>query len=64
MFPFTEKYTEPEYDIQNINLLYKIHQQCQTTLDLLGHFRNTFQKSIQFLFCFIHKLHKAYFIFL
>ena len=31
MFPYTEKYTESESDIQNNNLLYKTHQQCQTT---------------------------------
>ena len=30
MFPYTVKYTES--DIQNSNLLYKTHQQCQNTL--------------------------------
>ena len=31
MFPYTVKYTEAEYDIQNINLLYNTHQTCQNT---------------------------------
>ena len=33
MFPYRVKYTEAEYDIQNINLLYEIHQQCQHTFE-------------------------------
>ena len=33
MFPYRDKYTESEYDIQNNNLLYKIHQKCQNTFD-------------------------------
>ena len=33
MFPYTVKYTESEYDIQSINLLYKIHQQSQDTFE-------------------------------
>ena len=35
MFLYAEKYTEFEYDVHNINVVYKIHQQCQ----------NIFQKS-------------------
>ena len=31
MFLYTEKDTESGYDIQNINLYYKIHQQHQNT---------------------------------
>ena len=31
MIPYTVKYTESESDIQNINLLYKTHHQCQNT---------------------------------
>ena len=34
MFPYRVKYTESESDIQNNNLLYKIHQTCQNTFDL------------------------------
>ena len=33
MFPYTVKYTESEYDFQNNNLLYKIHQQYQNTFE-------------------------------
>ena len=43
MFPYTEKYAESEYDIQNNNLLYKVDQQCQNTfehLEEIEHFRN------------------------
>ena len=29
MFIYTEKYEESEYDIQNNNVLYKIHPKCQ-----------------------------------
>ena len=39
MFPYTAKYTESESDIQNNDLLYKIHQKWQNafeSLDLLG----------------------------
>ena len=34
MFPYRAKYTESEYDIQNNDLLYKIHQQHQNNLYL------------------------------
>ena len=44
MLPYTVKYDESEYDIQNNILLHKIHQQCQITFDFLfedvGTFRN------------------------
>ena len=35
MFPYRVKYTESEYDIQNNDLLYKIHQKHQNTFELL-----------------------------
>ena len=35
MFPCAEKYTESESDIQTNDLLFKTHQQCQNTFDLL-----------------------------
>ena len=38
MFPYTVKYTESASDIQNINLLHKIDQQCQNTFDFLNIF--------------------------
>ena len=34
MFPYTEKYTESESDIQNNDLLYKIDKQCQNTFEI------------------------------
>ena len=43
MFPYTVKYTDSEYDIQNNDLLCKIDQQCQNTFELLKHF-GTFRK--------------------
>ena len=33
MFPYTVKYTESGYDIQNNDLLYKIDQECQNTFE-------------------------------
>ena len=44
MFLYTERYTESEYDIQNINLLFNIHQQCQNTFDKTNVFQ-TFPKT-------------------
>ena len=48
MFPYRVKYTESEYYIQNNNLLYKIHQQCQNTFNILETMLKTFEKK-----CFI-----------
>ena len=45
MFPYTEKYTESEFYIQNNNLLYKLHQQCQTMLKQRVLFSKTFEHS-------------------
>ena len=36
MFPYTVKYTESEHDIQHNDLLYKTHQPCQNTFEVLG----------------------------
>ena len=33
MFPYTVKYNESEYDIQNNNLLYQIEQKHQHTFE-------------------------------
>ena len=33
MIIYTEKYTESEYDIQNDNLKYKIHQKCRNIFE-------------------------------
>ena len=35
MFPYRVKYTESEYDIHNNDLLYKLHQRCQNTFEML-----------------------------
>ena len=35
MFLYTVEYTESEYDIQNNNLLYKLHQKCKNAFELL-----------------------------
>ena len=43
MFPYTEKYTESESDIQNNDLLYKIDHKCQNTFELFEKFPK-FQK--------------------
>ena len=39
MFPHRVKYAESEYDTQNNDLFYKIHQQCQNTFEHLEQFR-------------------------
>ena len=61
MFPYRVKCTESESDIQNINLLYKIDQQCHNTFELLDHFEKL-QKN-QCLFYYLYKLHNSYFVF-
>ena len=35
MFPYTVQYNESESDIQNMNLFYKLGQQCQNTFEML-----------------------------
>ena len=50
MFPYREKYTESESDVQNNDLLYKITQTCQNTFEnseKIWEFREN-QKSIFF----------------
>ena len=50
MFPYTEKYTESESDIQNNDLLYKINKKCQNTFNFsenVGKHREN-QKSVFF----------------
>ena len=56
------KYTESEYDIQNNNLLYKIHQKCQNTFEMWDFFAK-FKKHL-FLFYYMYQFHKPYFVFL
>ena len=63
--PIYSQIHESDSDIQNINLLYRIHQQCQNTFRKTGFVRQieTFQK-LQFLLYNMYKLHSSYFIFL
>ena len=61
MFPYTDIYTESESDIQNINLLYKIHQTCQNTFEYLEHFKKI--KTFKIVFYYLYKLHSSYFVF-
>ena len=51
MFPYTEKYTESEYDIKNNNLLYKIDQQHQNTFENLGNFEKKKASNYYFVYC-------------
>ena len=69
MFLYTEKYTESEYDIQNNNLLYKVHKKHQNAFEqnpifLIFDFWNKNQKvtKTNILFCYIYKFHNAYFV--
>ena len=62
MFPYTVKYTESKYDIQNNDLLYKIDQQSQNTFELLETFVN-FQKRMEtskcyFVICINYEHHR------
>ena len=67
MFPYRVKYTESEYDIQNIDLLYKIDQQMPKYFRFVGNVWNVLKKSeikkIERLFCILCKLHNSYFVF-
>ena len=44
MFPYTEKYTESESDIQNNDLLYKTHQQHKNTFEMLETFEKVWKQ--------------------
>ena len=60
MFPYAEKHTESESDIQKNDLLYKIHQTCQNAFEFLEN-SGKFQK-IQLLFYYIFKFNNSYFV--
>ena len=62
MFIYTEKYTESEKHIQNINLLYKIHQRCQNTFEQIETSINI-KKHKKWLFRYLNKFHNSYFVF-
>ena len=62
MFPYRVKYTESEYDLQDNNLLYKIHQQCQNTFELLEFFRKRKKRKYKKRKCYLYKLHNLYFV--
>ena len=61
MFPYGLKYTESEYDIQNIDLLYKIDKECQNTFDLFDLEGFLEIKHFNILFCILYKFHNLYF---
>ena len=61
MFPYTVKYTDSEYDIQNNNLLYKIHRQCQNTFIFVWKIWRTNHRKCQFLICILYNFHNSYF---
>ena len=61
MFPYTVKYTESESDIQNINVLYKIHQQYQNTFDTFVQKGKILQKN-KLVLGILYKLHNSYFV--
>ena len=65
MFPYTVKYNESESDIQNNNLLYKMHQQHQNTFEQPDFFENfeIIQTESFFHFCILYKFHSSHFIF-
>ena len=60
MFPYTEKYTES--DIQNINSLYIIDQQMPKYFRFVGTFPKHIYQISNCLFCYLYKLHNAYFV--
>ena len=63
MFPYTIKYTESEYDIQNNDLLYKINQQYQHAFDFCRKDWKNIEKSKKyFLFCYLYMFHNSKFV--
>ena len=61
MFPYTVKYTESESDIQNNNLLYKIHQNAKILSKCWKmNFENITKNQI--LFYYMYKFHNSYFV--
>ena len=51
MFPYTVKYTESEYDIQNNDLVHKIDHKCQNTFETLEKIKNI--KKLKVLLCIL-----------
>ena len=66
MFPYTRKYTESEYDIQKINLLYQLLPKCQNIFENICFLENVQQidnsKELTFLFYNMYNLHNSYFV--
>ena len=63
MFPYTIKHTESECDIQNNDLLYKIHQQHQSTFEPIEFFEERTRKYSNDFFIVIgilYKIHSLY----
>ena len=61
MFPYTEKHTESESDIQNNNLLYKTDKIFQNTFDNLENIGKYSKTCFKLLFHYFYKLHNSYF---
>ena len=59
MFPYTEKDTESEHDIQNNNLLNKIDQTCQHTFEIVESFEFSKQITNQYFISYLYKLHNS-----
>ena len=60
MFPYTVKYTESEYDIQNND---KTPQECQNTFDFLDILKKSKKpQKLHFLFCIVYEFHNSYFV--
>ena len=65
MFPYTEKYKESQYDIQNNNLLYNIHHKCPNTFEQIdvSKFSKTINKQqCELLLFYLYKFHNWYFV--
>ena len=68
MFPYTVKYDESEYDIQNNNILYIILPTCQNTFETTRFSKKSRKKKrnmsaqIKSLFHNMHKFHNSYFV--
>ena len=68
MFPYTEKYTESESDIQNNNFFYNIGPKCQNTFDfwdVFGKFpktENVQNPNVYFVLCINSIIPLLYFL--
>ena len=59
MFPHRAKYTECEYDIQNNNLLYKIHPKCKSAFESYETNGKWKKSNTKYLFYYIYNFHNS-----